>query len=315
MKKLQKIGSSETTRAACLKNNKTKFLFFSTDFSNKNIMQISSKSQSFFNKKFSNYISQLKYNKQNKFSKKHFSINTKIPRKNIEYKTHFFSWLAGLIDGVGLFSISTKNYTSCEITVSLREINILAKIKKNLGGSIILRKNAAAYRWRLHNKNGMRTLVKNINGKLLLQSKQIQLKKVCENLNIQHSCFEFNSNTYWLTGFFEAEGYLNVNSNNLQCSIILSQKTPEILEKIKFHLGGRVYFDISWKKYLYSASSKQDVNKWFSYFAQFPLKSPKAIDLIRFKRLILFKERKYHISSVEKYKKRFFNLLHKFKNK
>lgn len=266
---MEKIGSSETTRAACLHKN--------------TLVPIT---------------------------------NTKKFKKSLNYKIHFSYWLAGLIDGDGYLGVSKKNYTSCEITVGEKELNLLTIIKKKLGGKISKRVSVKAYRWRLHNKKNMETLIHNINGKLVLESKKNQLQKLCEKLEIKYcEKAEFSINTYWLTGFYEAEGYFHINICTLQCNITLSQKTPELLEKIKLSLGGHIYYDKSWQGYLYSASCSLSLNNWFTYFSRYPLKSCKNIDLVRFKRIVLYKERKYHLSTSEngKYKNRFFKLLEVFK--
>lgn len=235
-------------------------------------------------------------------------------KKNLNYKKHFGYWLSGLIDGDGYLGVSNKNYTSCEITVGLNELTILNIIKKTLSGKISLTTKANAYRWRLHDKQGMNTLVQYINGKCLLPSKKIQLENVCKILKIPFNCnASFSGNTYWVAGFFEAEGYFNVNKSTLQCSITISQKIPELLKNLKFFFGGNVYYDKSWNGFLYSCSNKTCLNKWFVYFSQFPLKSRKNIDLVRFKRIVFFKERKYHVSNNDIYKKRFFKLFNLFK--
>ena len=268
---MNKIGSSETTRAACL-HAQTQTLVSTT--------------------------------------------NTKISKKNLIYKIHFSYWLAGLIDGDGYLGVSKQNYTTCEITVGEKELNLLTKIKKRLGGKISKRINAKAYRWRLHDKKSMETLINMINGKLLLDSKKIQLQKVCKILNIEYKQKTlFSIDTYWVTGFYEAEGYFHINSRSLQCNLTLSQKTPELLEKIKFFFGGNVYYDKSWSGYLYSASDEHSIKNWFNYFAEFPLKSHKNIDLVRFKRVLLFKQKKYHLSKNEKYRRRFHTLLNNFKDR
>src|SRR3569833_3209072 len=95
------------------------------------------------------------------------TMNIKRSRKSIRNKIHFSYWLAGLNDGDGWLGVSKKGYTCCEITVGIRELSILSRVKEHLGGSITLSKNTAAYRWRLHNQVGMERLVVHINGKLL----------------------------------------------------------------------------------------------------------------------------------------------------
>ena len=246
--------------------------------------------------------------------------NTKKSKKSINSKIHFGYMCAGVIDGDGsgaagnsYLGISKKNYTSCEITVGLSELSLLHLIKKNLGGKISLRTKVNAYRWRLHNEKGMRLLVQYINGKCLLALKKAQLENVCKILEIpvKINPLQTSTNTYWVTGFFEAEGYFNVNKTTLQCSITVSQKTSELLENLKKGFGGNVYYDKSWHGYLYSCSDKISLNKWFLYFSRFPLKSRKNIDLVRFKRIVCFKEKKYHISNDDIYRKRFFKLVEK----
>nr|YP_001315140.1 putative site-specific DNA endonuclease [Chlorokybus atmophyticus]ABO15141.1 putative site-specific DNA endonuclease [Chlorokybus atmophyticus] len=125
------------------------------------------------------------------------------------------------------------------------------------------------------------------------------------------SFLKSRTNNYWFAGFFDAEGYFNVNRANLQCTITLSQKKAEILHLIQKEMGGAVHYDKSWQGYLYSASSKLDLEKWFSYFSLCPLKcSKKVILLNRFKRVILFKSRRYHWkTSPLKYQQRFRRLL------
>nr|AJF36709.1 hypothetical protein [Klebsormidium flaccidum] len=110
------------------------------------------------------------------------TMNIKRSRKNIRNKIHFSYWLAGLIDGDGWLGVSKKGYTCCEIPVGIRELSILSRVKEHLGGSITLRKNIAAYRWRLHNRVGMEKLVDHINGKLLLRKRQEQFQNVCNSL-------------------------------------------------------------------------------------------------------------------------------------
>ncbi len=73
-------------------------------------------------------------------------------------------WLAGLIDGDGCLLISKLGYTSCEITMDLKDEYALLQIKQKLGGSIKLRSGSKSIRYRLHHKSGMIELISRING-------------------------------------------------------------------------------------------------------------------------------------------------------
>lgn len=286
----------------------------------------------------------------------------------------FNHWLAGLLDADGCLLVSKAGYTSCEITVSEKEFALLALVKKKIGGSIKKRSKAKAYRWRLHNREGMISLAFAIDNKLLLEKRRLQLEKVIEYLLISRSknnCLKknkpskrellvesfskslstfspkilraiplkieklstneetihslhtlqnlrkkkessFSIDNAWLAGFFEGEGYFRVNKTNLQLSVTLGQKDRFLLEKIKEKMGGSIFFDKSWDGWLYSASSREDIERWIIYFSSFPLISWKQVKLFRFKRLFLYKSRKVHLEKKGKPWLRFNRLLSNF---
>ena len=95
-------------------------------------------------------------------------------------------WLAGLIDGDGCLLVSKEGYPSCEITMGIEDEHALLQVKQNLGGSLKLRSGAKALRYRLHNKRGMEELINRINGNVRYENRLVQLKRVCDNLNIAY---------------------------------------------------------------------------------------------------------------------------------
>lgn len=74
-----------------------------------------------------------------------------------------------------------KGYASLEITMDIRDERALHTIKNIYGGSIKLRSNANALRYRLHHKEGLLKLINDINGCFALRNpnRLIQLKKIC----------------------------------------------------------------------------------------------------------------------------------------
>lgn len=167
----------------------------------------------------------------------------------------------------------------------------------------------------------MINLVEILKGKLLLEKRVEQYNKVSEKLNLLKQTFPlwerkgFSSNNAWLAGFYEGEGYFHVNSKTLQMSITISQKDKRLLTDIQKEIGGSIFYDKSWDGWLYTASSIKDLGRWISYFSQFPLISWKQVQLIRFKRLLLYKHRKAHLAKNKGSKEsiRFFRLLSSFK--
>ena len=228
-------------------------------------------------------------------SEKISNINTSSRGKTLS-TLQFSYWLAGLIDGDGSLLLSKKGYGSCEITVGIKEYILLSSVKKHLGGTIKLRTGVAAYRWRLHNIEGINMLFDFIDGKLRIEKRQSQYNLLCAALKrTPLLCKPISCHNAWITGFYEAEGFFNVNRTTLQCTITLTQKEYTILEDIRCVMGGKIYYDKSWDGWLYSASNLTDISHWVKYFSSYPLRSWKQIQLQRFKRVLLYKSRGVHL--------------------
>jgi hypothetical protein len=68
--------------------------------------------------------------------------------------------------------------------MGLEDLSCLKYIQNKLGGSVKLRSGAKAYRYRLHNKQGIINLIHCINGKIRHSKRLVQLHKVCTHLTI-----------------------------------------------------------------------------------------------------------------------------------
>ena len=250
-------------------------------------------------------------------SKNISNINTLSRRKTLT-NLQFSYWLAGLIDGDGSLLVSKSGYTSCEITVSTKELPVLNKVKARLNGAIKPRTKTNACRWRLHNKKGMHLLLDFIDGKLLLEKRQEQYKQVCLALGrLPLLSKKISKRNHWITGFYEAEGEFNVNKTTLQCTITLSQKDCTLLQEIQNVMGGKIYYIESLHRWLYSASSLTDIEQWVKYFSTHLLCSWKQVQLQRFKRVLLYKSRGVHLIGYNKKRsvKRLRQLLKQFHDK
>lgn len=215
---------------------------------------------------------------------------------------NFCNWLAGLIDGDGLFIRSKKGYWSCEITLKLTEYSALTKIKYFFGGSIKKRSNVQAIRWRLTNKKGLLTLVNALNGRFLSPIRKTQFLNLLFDFNIQSYNFSneqiyLNIKQGWLTGFFEAEGCFLYNSKTTQLSIRIAQKNKDVLELIITNLKiGNLFYDKAWNGFVFAIFSKEDLKIFLKIFKDYPfLSGSKQFEIKQFNRLLLFKSRKYHL--------------------
>jgi hypothetical protein len=198
------------------------------------------------------------------------AINTSSNKK-------FYEWLAGLIDGDGCFLLTKKGYASLEITMDIRDERALQSVKNIYGGSIKLRSNANALRYRLHHKSGLLTLINDVNGHIRNSDRLVQLNKVCDKYNINLIYPDkLNYDNGWLSGFFDADGTVTINTSNTQLSIAATQKTAELLQPLIELYGGNIYIDKgksqSFKWYI---TKREDILSLVEYFKNHPSRSAK----------------------------------------
>lgn len=231
----------------------------------------------------------------------------------------FGYYLAGLIDASGTIYISKEKHISIEITLHEKDEQTLYKIKSILGyGNISKRSNVKAYRIRIGKKQGVIHILNQINGKLITPSKIIKFNEACKLYSVNPISSVPNNivsrNNAWFSGFFDGDGSISIRNAYTQ-TFSVGKKDKNILELIQTAFNcGHIYFDISWNGYIYSITDNDSIKLLISYFETYPLLTTNSIDIITFKRIILFKERQYH-HKVNPYKYRIDNLIKIFKNR
>lgn len=198
----------------------------------------------------------------------HYTSNS---NTNLKFK----QWLAGLIDGNGCFTLTKKGYAGLEITADLRNECMLQKVKNVYGGSIKLRSNAKALRYRLHHKEGLLKVINDVNGHIRNPNRLVQLNNICLKYNIKLIYpAKLTYNNGWLSGFFDADGTITINKSNWQLSITASQKTSELLSPLTELYGGNIHIDKgSHKSFKWYITKKNDVLEIIEYFKNYPSKS------------------------------------------
>jgi hypothetical protein len=68
--------------------------------------------------------------------------------------------------------------------MDIRDSLCLYKIKNLYGGSIKIRSNNNAIRYRLHHKIGLLNLINDVNGKIRSSNRMLQLIKICNHYEI-----------------------------------------------------------------------------------------------------------------------------------
>ena len=220
---------------------------------------------------------------------------------NSDRDLNFKQWLAGLIDGDGCFTLSKKGYAGLEITMDIRDERALQQVKNVYGGSIKLRSNANALRYRLHHKEGLLNLINDVNGQIRNPNRLVQLNKICIKYNLNLIWPEkLTLDNGWLSGFFDADGTVTINKTNWQLSISVSQKTSELLTPLVELYGGHVYIDNgSSKSFKWFINKKEDLLKLIDYFKQHPSRSAKNNRLLLIPKFYELKDMKAHIAFPE----------------
>jgi hypothetical protein len=209
----------------------------------------------------------------------------------------FNSWLAGLIDGDGSFGLNQTRYPFCEITVASSEVQVLAKIKHRFGGSVSRRTSTTrevnAYRWRLHNRAGMLSLVKAVNGNIRLPARVAQFTAVCSVLDVTVEVSPLQKTSSWAVGFFDAEGHIRINPLTWQPSLSISQKDRTILDQIATLYGGYTLWDRSWDGWLWQVGAAAPLQLFSDYLFAHRLQIPvKQARLHTFRRYLFYRARK-----------------------
>ena len=90
-------------------------------------------------------------------------------------------------------------------------------------------------------------LLNSINGYIYL--KIDKFKEVLNLFNIEFKFINFSFDNAWLSGFFEGDGYVNINRCNYQITLSISQKNKQILNLISDKFNGNLSFDKSLGSY------------------------------------------------------------------
>lgn len=220
---------------------------------------------------------------------------------NSDSNLKFKQWLAGLIDGDGCFTLSKKGYAGLEITMDIRDERALQAVKNVYGGSIKLRSNAKALRYRLHHKEGLLRLINDVNGLIINSHRLVQLNKVCIKYEISLILPEkLTYDNAWFSGFFDADGSISINTSNWQLSLTATQKTSELLNPLVELYGGHVYIDNgSSESFKWYITKREDILKLIEYFKENPPKSAKIKRLLLVKNFYDLKDIKAHKATSE----------------
>ncbi len=215
-------------------------------------------------------------------------------------------WLVGFVEGDGSFSVNKNGkFFKCEfsIEVSIRDIQLLFKVKAILGGSITSRKrgNTTLARLKISSKDDLiKVICPMFDQYPMLTSKHF------DYVHFRH-CLFVNTSLYanlpsykrpdtlpfqnidsilalpyfdnWLVGFIEAEGcfstYLPCKEKYDTSAFCISQKDGlQIMSAIKqrFRLNSNPYFNVNQQSYTLNTTSTRGIQNIINFLSKTPAK-------------------------------------------
>lgn len=197
----------------------------------------------------------------------------------------FFEWLAGVIDGVGVFNLTKKGIARFTITMNIRDKKILFDIRHKFGGSIHTIARSGALKYQISHKKGLIDLIGAVNGLIRNPSKLLQMNKLCVKYNIPiiypKPITYYNG---WWSGFIDSEGLVQFNAVSGEVFISINQKNKYLLDPLVYLYGGKVKMHYKREAFEYIIHRKQELfNLIDNYFIRYPLRTRKyhSINLIK----------------------------------
>ena len=240
----------------------------------------------------------------------------------------FLEWFIGFVEGDGSFIVKkNKNNNNKYLTfyINQKDPKLMYKIKKNLGfGNVIKYKqhNKIYYRYSVSDIDNIIRIIYLFNGNLILEKVQNRFKKWLDiynekypkKISYKNFCPILNLNSYWLSGFIEAEGGFYVSltkQKNLKLGYRLRLKFY-ITQKHAYYLLQKIVKIIYFKQQNYKDPIKTNlfnpdryISKYsfnidkleistnslilviINYLTEYPLQSQKKIIFLRWKRIYL----------------------------
>lgn len=244
-----------------------------------------------------------------KFLDTKISIHTPTHKSIFNFPPQDFGYyLAGLIEGDGY--ISPQN--QIVIVFNINDSSLAYSLKKHIGyGNINKIKDKNAIKLVISKKDGVRKVLKLINGKLRLPHKLEQFKKVINNhyldiMPINSPDSSSLKTSYWLAGYTDADASfqikilkrLNKKNPEIRLYLQIDSKYLIILNQIKETFGGFIGLWESQNTYYYHSTSFNSAKILINYFDKYHLLSTKYLNYIKWRKAYLIIQDRGHLTEL-----------------
>lgn len=223
----------------------------------------------------------------------------------------FLEWFLGFAEGDGSLGVSSKNSLSFIVSQKSEDVQILDKIATNLGfGKVVVHsvKPISMHKYYVTDRKNLYLLVLLFNGNMILPNRNERLLKLINKLNeklirankdvmppikIITKTLPFQLESYWFTGFVDAEGcftfLISKNTTRILARFGLTQKWEnKVLEEIlhlfesKYDIRGSVEPLSGEDIWSLRFNHLKNVLRLKAFFEDYPLKSRKKLSFVRF---------------------------------
>lgn len=220
----------------------------------------------------------------------------------------FLFWFIGFSEGDGSWIVSNcydkrinKSYLRTFFIINQKDPKVLFYIKKQLGFGTVKKLNSGYWRYCVTSLKGTKILINIFKNNLYLTKTNDRFKlfvqaynsrvSIEESVNIEliKQNSELTLNNGWLAGFIDAEGCFSVTVKNMLIHLrfSISQKdSSNIIIQLKnlLNSGSVSKGDNNIISYYYSSTNPK-IYKLIDYLEEYPLKSNKNIDFVRWKKI------------------------------
>lgn len=245
--------------------------------------------------------------RENSFNNAKYISDHQVKFQRYKCNSKFGYYLAGLIEGVGYFSLQNQQV----IAFHIKDVSQAYYIKKYIGyGTVIKIKEKEAIKFVITSRIGIKKVIGLINGKMRTENKHNQqnmfLKKHGYNeIQLPQDTSSFIKNP-WQTGFIDADGSFQIKQQNrinrkqpeVRQAQQIDQKTRQIQDQIKKEFGGSIGYRKTQDTYYYSSVNFGIANQYLEYFKKFNLLSYKYINYLRWRKVYIMISKKEHLTNI-----------------
>lgn len=249
-------------------------------------------------------------------------LNEQVAHKKKKIPKRFLEWFIGFTEGRGCF-IVMNDKVYFDISVSIKDIQVLYYIKKELGfGKIIKKDSCESYKggsasFYVTNYYNFFRLVTLFNGNLCTVNKKQEFKNWLNFFNKQYSSevsfidspIKPSLTTCWLSGYIDAIGSFTgrienskeLNSRTPYLTFFIYQREFYILSVISKVLNVNIK-NIKHSKdkdgWILSISSFNKIKLIINYLKRYPLKTHKSLAFTKWCKIYSITLKKQHLHSV-----------------